>query len=190
MEFKGDIAVQLAARPGNQYSTLELVHLAQAAHEQGIDRVWIDDNLCFRNVSVLLSAITSKVPVGLGTAIIVPYFRNPIDIADTLGTISELASDREPSIGISRGSMGIVPHQLHTEPPIVFMRKSVLLLRSLLAGNEVSIADFPHVAEYYRFKETARFLYRRGWSCMASLFFDQVQIKRGISKTHIGCQPD
>ena len=157
MEFKGEIGVQLATRPGNQYSTPDLVRLAQAAYEQGIDRVWIDDNLCYRNVFVLLSTIASKIPVGVGTAITVPYFRNPVDIADTLGTISELVMGRELSIGISRGSTGIVPHQLHTLPPIAFMRECVLLLRSLLSGNEVTIADFPQVAQYYRFKETARF---------------------------------
>lgn len=157
MKFNGEVGVQLATHLANQYSTPELVNLAKLAHELGIDRAWIDDNLRFRNVFVILSAVASKVTIALGTGIIVPYFRNPIDTADALAAISELTEGRELSIGVARGSTGIVPYQIDTEPPISFMRETVVLLKSLLSGNEISIASFPHLAKYYRFREKARF---------------------------------
>ena len=66
MKFKGEVGVQLATHLANQHSTPELVNLAKLANKLGIDRVWIDDNLRFRNVFVILSAVASKVPIGLG----------------------------------------------------------------------------------------------------------------------------
>ena len=93
----------------------------------------------------------------MGTGIIVPYFRNPIDTADALAAISELTEGRELSIGIARGSTGIVPYQIDTDSPIAFMRETVVLLKSLLAGKEIAITNFPHLAKYYRFKEKAKF---------------------------------
>ncbi|HZW58413.1 MAG TPA: LLM class flavin-dependent oxidoreductase [Nitrososphaerales archaeon] len=155
--FKGEVGVQLASHLANQHSTAELVRLAQLAHKRGIDRIWIDDNLRFRNVFVLLAAVASVVPANLGTAIIVPYFRNPIDTADAIATISELTEGRELCIGIARGSTGIVPYQINAEAPISFMRETAVLLKALFAGDTIAISDFPHLMKYYEFKEMAKF---------------------------------
>jgi len=37
-----------------------------------------------------LAAIVARLPVKLGTAVTVPYFRNPVDLAMAFATISEL----------------------------------------------------------------------------------------------------
>ena len=157
MTYRGEIGVQLASHLANQHSAVELVELARRAHERGIDRVWIDDNLRFRNVFVILAAVASSVPINLGTAIIVPYFRNPIDTADAIATVSELTGGREIFIGMARGSTGIVPYQINAEAPVSFMKETIGLLRMLLAGEAIAISDFPLLTRYYGFRQNARF---------------------------------
>ncbi len=156
MKFK-EVGVQLATHLANEWTTPQLVQLAQLAYETGIDRVWVDDNLRFRNALVVLASIASKVPIGLGTAVLVPYFRNPIDLTDALAAISELTQGKELSIGLGRGSTGIVPYQLHTDSPIQFMREYVTVLRRLISGEEITINDFPRLKDYYGFKDSAKF---------------------------------
>ena len=50
---KCEIGIQLVTHIANEYSTSDLVRLARISLENGIDRVWIDDNLRFRNVFVI-----------------------------------------------------------------------------------------------------------------------------------------
>lgn len=157
MPNRPEIGIQLVTHMVNEYSVSNLVRLAQLAHDSGIDRAWIDDNLRFRNIFVIMSAIASRVPIGIGSAIMVPHFRNPIDTADALCAISELTRGRELCIGIARGSSGLVPYQLKTERPIRFIREYVVLLKSLLEGHEIAVSEFPLLASYFQFREDARF---------------------------------
>jgi len=61
----------------NHYTVPQWIELAELARRNNFDQVWINDNLSYRNVFVILTAISSRVPIKLGTAILVPYFRNP-----------------------------------------------------------------------------------------------------------------
>jgi len=80
------------------------IELAELARRNNFDQVWVNDNLGYRNVFVILTAIASRVPIKLGTAILVPYFRNPVDTADAFAALSELVDGYEkalPLIGCS-----------------------------------------------------------------------------------------
>ena len=97
----------------------------------------------------MLTAIAAQVPIPLGTAVTVPYFRNPVDLADTLATLSELSEGRELSVGISRGDLAIVGHQLEMQRPIATVRETVEMVGALLRGERVRFGDYPQLCAYY-----------------------------------------
>jgi alkanesulfonate monooxygenase SsuD/methylene tetrahydromethanopterin reductase-like flavin-dependent oxidoreductase (luciferase family) len=84
-EFSGEIGVHYPLHVLNRYGVPELIALAERARESlgkfGYSQVWTNDNLEYRSVVAVSAAIVARVPVKLGTAITVPYFRNPIDLA-------------------------------------------------------------------------------------------------------------
>src|SRR5512142_2191372 len=115
--FKGEVGLQFTTHIANRYTVPQWVELADLARSHGADQVWVNDNMGHRNVFVILAAIASKVPIKLGTAILVPYFRNPIDTADALASISELMDGRELSVGIARGDYAQAGNQIRMTKP-------------------------------------------------------------------------
>jgi 5,10-methylenetetrahydromethanopterin reductase len=147
--FAGEIGLQFTLHIASDYRTPEVVRLARQAHDQGFDQVWVNDNLRYRQQYVVLTAIAAQVPIRLGTAVTVPYFRNPVDLADTLATLSELTEGRELSVGISRGDLAMVGHQLEMQRPIATVRETVELVGALLRGERVRFGDYPQLCRYY-----------------------------------------
>ena len=148
-KFTGDIGLQFTIHIANQYKVPEIVRLAGIAHDQGFDQVWVNDNLGYRQIFVVLAAMAAKVPIRLGSAILVPYFRNPVDLADSIATITELTDGRELSIGIARGAHVIAGNQVTAEKPLTTIRETVSSVKALLAGETVSFRDYPHVGSYF-----------------------------------------
>jgi alkanesulfonate monooxygenase SsuD/methylene tetrahydromethanopterin reductase-like flavin-dependent oxidoreductase (luciferase family) len=105
--FQGELGLQFTTHIAHHYSVPELVEKAALAHSCGFDQVWVNDNLNHRNIFVVLAAMAAQVPIKLGTAILVPYFRNPVDLAGSIPSISELTDGREFSVGIARGAVAI-----------------------------------------------------------------------------------
>jgi alkanesulfonate monooxygenase SsuD/methylene tetrahydromethanopterin reductase-like flavin-dependent oxidoreductase (luciferase family) len=97
------------------------------------------------------------VPVRLGTAIMVPYFHNPLDVADSLGALSELCEGREISVGIARGDLGQSPQHVQPLRPIAMVSETVQLLRQALSGAELSYADYPFLQEFYHLNPNGKF---------------------------------
>lgn len=147
--FQGELGLQFTIHIAHQYSVPELVTLAELAHEHGFEQVWVNDNLLHRNIFVVLAAMASKVPIKLGTAIMVPYFRNPVDVADSIAAITELTGGREFSVGIARGAEAIAGLQVEPQKPLTTMRETVSSLKALLAGETVNFRDYPHIASYF-----------------------------------------
>lgn len=112
MTFSGELAVKFALQAANQRTVPELIRLAHLAHSEGFSQVWVNDNLCQRNIFVVLAAIASRTPIKLGTSILTPYFRNPVDIADSLAALSELTNGRELSVGVARGDLAYAGQQI------------------------------------------------------------------------------
>ena len=81
-----------------------LVELASRAEAKGVDQIWVTDNLRSRQSFVVLAAMASHLEIKLGTAVTVQYFRNPVDLADSIATLSELMDGRELSVGLGRGN--------------------------------------------------------------------------------------
>ena len=110
-KFSGEIGVHYPLHVLNRYSLPELISIAASAYQTmghwGFNQVWTNDNLEYRSVLASSAAVVSRLPVKLGTAVTVPYFRNPVDLAMAFATISELMDGREISLGLGPGSRSI-----------------------------------------------------------------------------------
>jgi alkanesulfonate monooxygenase SsuD/methylene tetrahydromethanopterin reductase-like flavin-dependent oxidoreductase (luciferase family) len=155
--FNGELGLQFVTHLANHYTVPELVDLAQFACDRGFEQIWINDNIRYRGQFVVMTAIACRVPVRLGTAIMVPYFHNPLDTADALAAISELGPGREISLGIARGDLGQSPQHVQSLKPIAMVRETVGFLRRALAGEEVAYAEFPFLQDFYRLNPNGKF---------------------------------
>ena len=151
-----EVGLQLHLPTYHSYSLPHLVELANRAHAGGVTQLWITDNLQSRNVFVVLAAIGASVPMSLGTAVLVQYFRSPVDVADGIVPISELMEGPELSIGIARGNPR-TPQLVDTVKPITMLAETAECLHQLLAGQRVAMADYPAVSSYFNFAPQATF---------------------------------
>lgn len=106
---------------------------------------------------VVLTAIASRVPIRLGTAVLVPYFHYPLDTIDSFAALSELCDGREIDIGIARGDLGQSPQHVEAEKPIAMVRETAQFLRRVLAGAEVCYAEYPFLQQHFRLKRVGKF---------------------------------
>ena len=155
--FDGELGLQFVTHLANQYTVPHLVRLARLAADKGFQQIWVNDNLRYRSQLVVLTAIACQVPVRLGTAIMVPYFHNPLDVADSLGALSELCVGQEISVGIARGDLGQSPQHIQPLRPIAMVSETVQLLRQALSGEELSYADYPFLQEFYHLNPRGKF---------------------------------
>jgi 5,10-methylenetetrahydromethanopterin reductase len=151
--FTGEIGIHYPLHVLNRYSLPELIALAERALQTlgkaGFCQVWTNDNLEYRSVLVSSAAIVARLPVKLGTAVTVPYFRNPVDLAMAFATISELTDGREISLGLGPGSRSILTHQVERAKPLAIMAELAVALRTLFAGEALKRDAIPVLASYF-----------------------------------------
>jgi 5,10-methylenetetrahydromethanopterin reductase len=151
--FTGEIGIHYPLHVLNRYSLPELIALAERAlqtlGQAGFSQVWTNDNLEYRSVLASSAAIVARVPVKLGTAVTVPYFRNPVDLAMAFATISELTDGREISLGLGPGSRSILTHQVERAKPLAIMAELAVALRTLFAGEALKRDAIPVLASYF-----------------------------------------
>ena len=152
-KFAGEIGIHFPLHVLNRYSLPELIELAEHARQTmgpyGFTRVWTNDNLEYRSVLTSSAAILARLPVKLGTAVAVPYFRNPIDIAMAFATMSELADGKEISLGLGPGSRSILARHVVRIKPMTIMAELAVGLRTLFNGETLNRRDIPTLAEYF-----------------------------------------
>src|SRR6185436_1841280 len=151
--FQGEIGIHFPLHVLNRYSLPDLIGLAERAANTlapfNFTRVWTNDNLEYRSVLASSAAIVARLPVKLGTAVTVPYFRNPVDLAMAFATMSELMDGREISLGLGPGSRSILTHQVERVKPLAIMAELATALRTLFAGATLSSKDIPVLASYF-----------------------------------------
>ena len=152
-KFTGEIGIHYPLHVLNRYSLPELIGLAERALQTmgqfGFSQVWTNDNLEYRSVLASSAAIVARLPVKLGTAVTVPYFRNPVDLAMAFATISELMDGREISLGLGPGSRSILTHQVERIKPLTIMAELATALRTLFAGAALQSSEIPVLASYF-----------------------------------------
>lgn len=151
--FAGEIGIHYPLHVLNRYTLPELIGLAERALQTlgpfGFTRVWTNDNLEYRSGLASSAAILARLPVKLGTAVAVPYFRNPIDLAMAFATMSELSNGREISLGLGPGSRSILTRHVVRTKPLTVMAELAIALRTLFAGATLKRNDIPTLAEYF-----------------------------------------
>lgn len=151
-----EIGLQFHLPTFKELALRDIVALGRTAHAGGISQVWMTDNLRSRNPYVVLTALAASVPVKLGTAVTVLYFRSPVDIADSVAAITELMDGREFSLGLARGNR-YTPTLVETPKPLTMLREMAQSLRHLLSGETVRFSQYAAVAEYFNLKTDAAF---------------------------------
>jgi 5,10-methylenetetrahydromethanopterin reductase len=152
-KFGGEIGIHYPLHVLNRYSLPELIGLAETAWHTlgsfGFSQVWTNDNLEYRSVVASSAALVARLPVKLGTAVTVPYFRNPVDLAMAFATMSELMDGREISLGLGPGSRSILTHQVERTKPMALMAELATALRTLFAGTPLERSAIPVLASYF-----------------------------------------
>ena len=151
-----ETGIQLHLPTYAHVSIPELISLGKVAAAAGVKQIWVTDNLQSRNAFVVLAALAASIPINLGTAVTVQYFRNPVDVADSVAAISEIMNGTELSIGIARGNAN-TPNLVGTPKPITMLREMAQSLKRLLAGDAVTFGDYPALAAYFHFNPGASF---------------------------------
>lgn len=151
--FAGEVGIHYPLHVLNRYSLPELIDLAERAAKIlapfNFTRVWTNDNLEYRSVMASSAAILARLPVKLGTAVAVPYFRNPVDVAMAFATMSELGNGRDISLGLGPGSRSILTRHVVRTKPMAIMAELAVALRTLFSGETLKRSDIPVLAEYF-----------------------------------------
>ncbi|MBI1989645.1 MAG: LLM class flavin-dependent oxidoreductase [Betaproteobacteria bacterium] len=151
-----EIGIQLHL-PTFRHATLpDFVDFGRMACAGGVSQLWVTDNLRSRSQFVVLTALAGSAPLKLGTAVTVQYFRNPVDVADSVAAITELMDGREFGLGLARGNRN-TPSYVRVVKPISMLRETAISVRRLLAGEAVKFADYPTVASYFNLLPDASF---------------------------------
>ncbi|MGZ5119479.1 MAG: LLM class flavin-dependent oxidoreductase [Burkholderiales bacterium] len=151
-----EIGIQLHLPTFRHVSLPQFVDFGRNAHAGGVSQLWVTDNLRSRNQFVVLTALAAGVPLKLGTAVTVQYFRNPVDVADSVAAITELMDGREFGLGLARGNRN-TPQYVNVVKPISMLRETAQSLGRLLAGEAVKFSDCPTVASYFNLVPEAAF---------------------------------
>ncbi|MBI2359809.1 MAG: LLM class flavin-dependent oxidoreductase [Deltaproteobacteria bacterium] len=139
-----------------KYTVRDFIALAQRACDHGFGTLWLNDNVRYRNIFVVLPAVAAHVPITLGTAVLVQYFHQPVSLADTLAAMSELSTAREFKVGIGIGDIAQTPPYVDMIKPIAMLREMTLFLKQLFSGNTVYFRDFPTLTHYYHLNPDGR----------------------------------
>lgn len=153
--FDGEFGVHFSIHLANHYTVPELAELGEFAHERGFDQVWVNDNLGYRNVFVVLSAIAARAPVKLGTGILVPYFRNPVDVADAVAALTELTRGQEVTVGLGRGSPHLAEGRVELPRPYRMLRETSEFLDRFLSGETIRLGEFELLTSYFNLEPDA-----------------------------------
>lgn len=133
-----------------------LLAIAKRAADSGFQQIWVTDNLESRSNCVLLAALASTTEVRLGTAILGQYFRNPIEAATALSSVSELMAGRELTVAVGVGNP-FTSRLIDMPRPVGFLRETLQCIAQLVAGERVETDHYPLLARYFNFAPEATF---------------------------------
>lgn len=119
-------------------STEEMLSHVRLAEEMGFESVWMSETRFVRDVFTVLGAlsqVTSR--IGLATAVINPFTRNPVLTAVSLATLDHLSNGRA-IFGIGAGSPSILSRQgIASHQPLRKVRETIEVVNRLLSGERV-----------------------------------------------------
>lgn len=132
----------------------EMAAFAQKAMSlYAFDKVWVPDHLTYENVFVILAAIISRTDAHVGTSVIHPFSRTPVDLASSLASLSHLAGARGITVGLGAGSPS--SDMIRKRNRVGMARETIEFLRAMFAGKKVMLGEFPVLADFFRLDPAA-----------------------------------
>jgi len=126
------------------------------------DKVWVPDHLTYENVFVILAAIINRTEAHVGTSVIHPFSRTPVDLASSFASLSHLAGKRGITVGLGAGSPS--SDMIRKRHRVGMARETIGFLRAMFAGQKVALGEFPLLADFFRLDPDAEaFLRLRPW---------------------------
>ncbi|MGD9700879.1 MAG: LLM class flavin-dependent oxidoreductase [Acidimicrobiia bacterium] len=119
----------------------ELVAMGVQLREQ-VDTVFVQDQLLARHAFSVLAALAAN-GCGVGTNVTWPFGRNPIEMASAVATITELLhAGRTMTVGMGSGG-ALAAALLDMSGRAEVVRETVLMMKALWAGEDVSLDEYP-----------------------------------------------
>ena len=114
------------------------------------DYIWSADEFLYEDAITLLGVLALELDTSVGTLVTFPW-RNPIELAQRFASMAKLSRPgRGVALGIGAGGAVQMKAIREKTNPIAVVRESLIMLRGLLGGGEVDLADFPLLAERFR----------------------------------------
>jgi probable F420-dependent oxidoreductase len=142
------MAVSLPAPTG---SVADTIALAKQAEVMGYDDAWLADagGLDAFTLAPMLLEATERLRIGI--AVVPAYTRTPAVMASTMAVINQAFPGRFiPGYGTSSHAIIEGWHGLKLEKPLTRMKETVVLLRSMMAGEKTSFAGETLSSKGYR----------------------------------------
>ena len=126
---------------------------ARAISQYAFAKVWVPDHLTYENVFVILAAIIARTKAHVGTSVVHPFSRTPVDLASSFASLAHLAGDRGVTVGIGAGSPS--SNMIRKRNRVGMTRETILFLRAMFGGRRVALAEFPLLTDFFRLDEAA-----------------------------------
>jgi 5,10-methylenetetrahydromethanopterin reductase len=125
---------------GGDISMHNMIQCAKLAEQRRFDSVWTTDYYYYREPFSSLAALalgTEK--VRLGVAVVNPYNRHPVVLAQTMASIDELSNGRAV-LGLSTGAATWIRDEMgiNQVKPLDAIREAVKIIRGLLSGKTMT----------------------------------------------------
>lgn len=122
----------------SDYSTDELVSLAELCEAVGYQWFWYSDVRFARDCYLGLAAVAAHTnQIQLGPGVTDPYSRHPALTASAIATLDEICGGRA-ALGLGVGAAGFRELGLQRTLPVAAMRETVEVIRALLRGETVT----------------------------------------------------
>jgi alkanesulfonate monooxygenase SsuD/methylene tetrahydromethanopterin reductase-like flavin-dependent oxidoreductase (luciferase family) len=128
-------------------------YAARALSQYRFDKVWVPDHLTYENVFVILAAILSRTAADVGTSVVQPFSRTPVDLASSFAALAHLAGARTVTVGIGAGSPS--SDMIRKRKRVDMTRETILFLREMFAGRKIIFEQFPILAEFFHLDPAA-----------------------------------
>jgi alkanesulfonate monooxygenase SsuD/methylene tetrahydromethanopterin reductase-like flavin-dependent oxidoreductase (luciferase family) len=131
---------------------------ARAMSQYAFDKVWVPDHLTYENVFVILAAIIARTGAHVGTSVVQPFSRTPVDLASSFASLAHLAGERGLTVGIGASSPS--SNMIRKRNRVGMTREMILFLREMFAGRRITFAGFPALTDFFRLDSAAEVFLR------------------------------
>ncbi len=120
----------------------------RALAQYAFDKVWVPDHLTYENVFVTLAAIIARTGAHVGSSVIQPFSRTPLDLASSFAALSHMAGAGGVTVGLGAGSSS--SDMIRKRHRVRMVRETTLFLRAAFAGSRFALGEFPTLCDFFR----------------------------------------